>query len=72
MNREDIQRLQAVRSYPAVSILMPTHLAAPENRQDPIRLRNLVGEATDRLLAELSRRDAQPVLDRLAALAGLI
>jgi hypothetical protein len=35
--------------YPAVSLLMPTHRTAPENQQDPIRLRNLLSEARRRL-----------------------
>ena len=28
---------------------MPTHCAGPENQQDPIRLRNLLTQATERL-----------------------
>lgn len=72
MNRQDIQRLQSMRGYPALSVLLPTHRTAPDNRQDPIRVKNLVRQATDRLLAEFSRRDAEPLLARLEALAAQI
>lgn len=68
MNRLDVQILQSIRGYPALSILLPTHRTSPDNRQDPIRLRNLVKEAGDRLLAEFSRRDIGPLLARLEAL----
>ena len=72
MNRFDIQRLQTVRGYPALSLLLPTHRTAPDNRQDPIRVRNLVQEATERLLAEFPRRDVEPLLARLDALVTQI
>lgn len=72
MNRKDIRQLQSLRGYPAVSILLPTHRTAPDNRQDPIRVKNLVGQASNRLLAEFARRDIQPVLDQLEALVAQI
>jgi hypothetical protein len=62
MNRCDIEQLQGVRDYPCISILMPTHRHRPENRQDPIRLANLVSEAKNRLLEEMSQREAAPLL----------
>lgn len=34
---------------PCVSIYMPTHRGGPETRQDPIRFRNLLGDAEDQL-----------------------
>jgi hypothetical protein len=40
-----------------VSILMPTHRAGSEIRQDPIRLKNLLNEAENRLTARGLRRD---------------
>jgi hypothetical protein len=72
MNRLDIQRLQAARGYPAVSILMPTHRTAPENQQDPIRLKNLINRATDRLLGEFQRRELEPIFTRLDGIVGEI
>jgi hypothetical protein len=36
---------------------MPTHRAGPETQQDPIRLKNLIGQAEERLLAADHSRD---------------
>lgn len=36
---------------PAVSIFLPTHIKGREIRQDPIRLKNLIGEAETQLIA---------------------
>jgi len=69
MDRHQIRLLQQNRAYPAVTITLPTHRTSPENRQDPIRLKNLVQEATDRLMGEFGKREAAPVLTRLHRLA---
>lgn len=68
MNRHDIKLLQAIQGYPALSILLPTHRTSPDNRQDPIRVKNLATEAADRLLKEFSKREVQPLLDNLDAI----
>ncbi|MFJ4963242.1 chemotaxis protein [Streptomyces sp. NPDC088729] len=47
-----LRELRAPRPYPAVSLTMPTHRQAPDNAQDPVRLRNLVAEAGRRLDAD--------------------
>jgi len=44
-----LKELRRPRPYPAISLLMPTHRARPDNEQDPIRLRNLLGEAARRV-----------------------
>lgn len=67
MNRRDIKLLQTIQGYPALSILLPTHRTSPDNRQDPIRVKNLTTEASERLLAEFARREVQPLLDNLEA-----
>ena len=72
MNRHDVHLLQQIRSYPAVTITLPTHRTSPENRQDPIRLKNLIAETSGRLLQEFSKREAGPVLARLDQLADSI
>ncbi len=72
MNRLDLQKLQSIRGYPALSILLPTHRTTPDNKQDPIRVRNLVKEATDRVLAEFSKREVAPLLTRLDNLVSQI
>ncbi|MFB4315582.1 hypothetical protein [Actinomadura sp. 21ATH] len=49
MDAVTLSELRKPRAYPAVSVLMPTGRRAPENRQDPIRLRNLLAEVRHRL-----------------------
>ena len=65
MNRHDLRAVKAVTSGPAVTITLPTHRTSPDNQQDPIRLRNLVREASDRLTADGGARPVQGVLDQL-------
>lgn len=63
MLRKDLDELVRTDRQPAVSIYLPTHVAGREIRQDPIRLRNLVGQA-DKSLA-----DGWPGIERAALLA---
>jgi hypothetical protein len=70
MNRQDLRELQAVHDYPCLTITLPTHRTFPDNKQDQIRVKNLVSEATNRLLGEFSKRDLAPLLERLDALVG--
>ncbi|MEK7441673.1 MAG: hypothetical protein AABZ78_12810, partial [Chloroflexota bacterium] len=72
MNRSDIQVLQSVREHPALSILLPTHRGHLDNRQDAIRLRNLVDQAAERLLSKFPKREVQPVLQNLETLTNQI
>ncbi len=65
MNRSEIQLLQKIEGYPCVTITLPTHRTSRENRQDPVRVKNLLTEATNRLVQELGKREADPVLKRL-------
>jgi hypothetical protein len=70
MNRHEVKLLQQISGYPAVTITLPTHRASPENQQDPIRVKNLIAQATKRLLEEFNKREIGPLLDRLEQLAG--
>ncbi|MBO2446271.1 hypothetical protein J4573_04165 [Actinomadura barringtoniae] len=49
MDAVTLSELRKPRTFPAVSVLMPTFRRAPENKQDPIRLRNLLAEVRKRL-----------------------
>jgi hypothetical protein len=51
LKRDDLKRLSEKRDGWHVSIFMPTHRAGAETQQDPIRLKNLLGQAEERLLA---------------------
>jgi len=68
MNRHEIHLLQQIRGYPALTITLPTHRTSPDNRQDPIRVKNLAEQAASRLLEGFSKRDITPLLDRLEKL----
>lgn len=72
MNKHDIDLLQKISGYPALTITLPTHRTSPENRQDPIRVSNLVSEAHERLLAEFPKREVEPLLTRLDKLVETI
>jgi len=65
MNRQDINLLQRIRSYPSITITVPTHRTSPENQRDPINVKNLISEVTDRLLKEFSKKEMEPILTRL-------
>ncbi len=64
--------LRKPRGYPAVSVLMPTHRQLPPREQDPIRLRNLLGQARRRLSADpaVSGARAAAVMERLERVAS--
>ncbi|MFI0444864.1 hypothetical protein [Actinomadura sp. 6N118] len=49
MDAATLSELRKPRTFPAVSVMMPTNRRAPDNRQDPIRLRNLLAEVRRRL-----------------------
>jgi hypothetical protein len=70
MNRHEVKLLQQISGYPAVTITLPTHRTSPENQQDPIRVKNLIAQATKRLREEFNNREIAPLLDRLEQLAG--
>lgn len=72
MNRHDILLLQQIRGYPALTITLPTHRTAPQNQQDPIRVKNLVKQAVTRLLQEFNKREIESLLARLEKLVSEI
>lgn len=67
MTRHDVRALQAHRVFPSISILLPTHRTSPDNKRDPILLKNLLKEASERLLTLLGARAAAPLLASLEA-----
>jgi len=52
LNLEQLKELSKQYKHPAVSIFMPTHRAGQETQQDPIRYKNLLRDAEQRLAAE--------------------
>ena len=72
MNLHDVHELQDVHTYPCLTITLPTHRTSPDNKQDPIRVKNLVTEGTNRLLGEFPKREVAPLIDRLNTLVDTI
>ena len=70
ITRHDLKELQSMVSVPALSILLPTYRNFPDNKKDPIRVKNLVDDATERLSKEFSQREIEPLLLRLETLAS--
>jgi hypothetical protein len=67
--REELKTLVKRREGPCVSIYMPTHRAFPETKQDPIRFKNLLRQAEERLKAVgLRSPDAKKLLKPARAL----
>ena len=52
IRRTDLERLALQGMGPSVSLFLPTHRAGPEVQQAPIRLKNLLREATEALQAD--------------------
>ena len=48
-SRSDLDELVAMEARPAVSLYLPTHVAGREIRQDPVRFKNLLSQAAERL-----------------------
>ncbi len=63
--RAELKAFQAHRDYPSVSILAPTHRTAPSNKQDPIKVNNLVRKAIARLHEEFKKREVEAVVKNL-------
>jgi hypothetical protein len=72
ITRQDLKQLQSLTNIPALSILLPTHRTSPENKQDPIVVKNLVNEAIERLSEEFSTRELAPLLKNLETLVDEI
>jgi hypothetical protein len=68
LSRSELKSLQAHRDYPSVSILAPTHRTAPSNKQDPIKVKNLVRKAIDRLHGEFKKREVAAIVENLEQL----
>jgi hypothetical protein len=64
VRRTDLQRLALGWQGPCVSVFLPTHRAGREVEQAPIRLKNLLRQATDVLKSDSVRA---PEIDRLLA-----
>ncbi|MGL6281065.1 MAG: hypothetical protein ACRC2J_01505, partial [Microcoleaceae cyanobacterium] len=72
ITRQDLKELQSFTYVPALSILLPTHRTSPDNKQDPIRVKNLVDEAKSRLSEQFAAREIEPLFKKLDDLVETI
>ena len=64
LTRNNLKLLMAVHKGLCVSVFMPMHRSGPETQQDPIRLKNLIREAEERLIARgLRTPEAKELLE---------
>ncbi|OGO63501.1 MAG: hypothetical protein A2030_10705 [Chloroflexi bacterium RBG_19FT_COMBO_50_10] len=64
LTRAELEQLMRKEQQWCVSIYLPTHRTGREAQQDPIRLKNLLGEAEKRLSDQgVGRRDIQKMLE---------
>jgi len=59
--------LKSRHDDPAISILLPTHRTFPDNKQDPITLKNLVKHTEERLLSQMDKREVWPIMEVIHA-----
>lgn len=72
LHLEHVRELIDHRDGPCVSMFLPTHRTAPENEQDPIRMKNLLARAEEQLVQMgLRGPDAKAVLEPAMRLQGL-
>ncbi len=73
MDAAQLAALRRPRSFPAVSVVLPTHRTRPENQQDKLRLKTLMDEARVRLgELDLKRGGAEEILQNLEKAAGQV
>ncbi len=71
LSKDEVRALTAERGNLCVSLYLPTHRAGPETQQDPIRFKNLLKQASDRLRKNgLRRADADKILEPAQRLLG--
>jgi len=70
LERDIAGGLFEVEEGPCLSLYMPTHRRHPENRQDPIRFRNLVKVLEQSLRASSAGSEAEGLLAPYESLAG--
>lgn len=64
-----LKELKDIRSDNCITIIMTTHRTKPDYLQDGLHLKNMVKEVENRLNADVGKRDASKLVDRLNKLA---
>ncbi|WP_169718976.1 hypothetical protein [Aequorivita capsosiphonis] len=67
-----LKELKDIRSENCITIIATTHRTKPDYLNDGLRVKNLIKEAEDRLLADTTKRDAKGLVEKLNKLASEI
>ncbi|WP_315823872.1 hypothetical protein [Paraflavitalea speifideaquila] len=67
MLKQQIQALAGKKEGPCITLALHTHRTHPDNQQDPIQLKNLLTEATKRLLQVYDKRTVANLLQHIHA-----
>lgn len=70
--RELRKELSSHEGYPCITLTMPTARNMPDNAQDPVRLKNLVSEAKNRLKDEIGKRPGTKAVEMLELAADSV
>lgn len=60
-----LKRLKDTVSETCITIILNTHRTSPDNKKDPLTLKNLIKDAETRLFADETKKDAQQLVQRL-------
>ena len=66
MNKEKLEKLATEKNDPCITISMNTNRTFPANQNDIIVLKNLLEEATERVIKEFGKRPVSDLLEKLA------
>ena len=70
--KEKLKQLSSRSDEISVTISMPTHRTHPDNKQDEVKLKNLVNQAVNNLEDRFGKREAGRVIEILETTAGEI
>ncbi len=67
-----LKELKDIRSENCITIIVTTHRTKPDYLNDGLRIKNLIKEVEDRLMADTSKRNATSLIEKLNTLAATI
>jgi hypothetical protein len=66
---DTLKKLKDVQAECCITIILNTHRTKPDNKRDPIQLKNLLKEAEERLLNDYDKRFARSHVEKMNQLA---
>lgn len=70
--REQLLKLANEKNQPCVTISLNTHRTHPDNVQDEVKLKKLLHEAEERVIAEFGKRPVAALLENIASVGSEI